>query len=203
MTFSLLLGLALFGFVCSITPGPNNTMLLASGANFGFWRTVPHGLGVTAGLVVQVIALGLGLGALFRTYPLAYEALRWLGAAYLLWLAFKLARAKGLGGIEGAARPMTFWEAAAFQAVNPKAWVIALTVATTYVSRDHFVLSLCLGIVVLALVNGSCIAVWTAFGMGVRRFLDQPGRLRAFNVSMAVLLVLSLYPLLQTAELPK
>src|SRR3569832_86954 len=117
MMLSLLLGLALFGFVCSITPGPNNTMLLASGVNFGFWRTVPHGLGVTAGLVAQVVALGLGLGALFRTYPLAYEALRWLGAAYLLWLAFKLARSRGLGGIEGAARFLFFCAVVVFLVV--------------------------------------------------------------------------------------
>ncbi len=126
-TAELLVAFVLFAFVSSITPGPNNTMLLSSGVNFGFNRTVPHMLGISCGFAVMVLAVGLGLGAVFKAYPLLYTVLRYAGAAYLLYLAYKIATSgpvRDTGGQEG--RPMSFLAAAAFQWVNPKAWVMAI-----------------------------------------------------------------------------
>lgn len=135
MTLSpdLLLAFALFALVTSITPGPNNTMLLASGVNFGFNRSIPHILGISCGFFVLVLAVGLGLGAVFEAYPVLYSVLRYVGAAYLLYLAWKIARSGPMSETEqGQGKPISYWGAAAFQWVNPKAWVMAVGAISTY-----------------------------------------------------------------------
>ncbi len=195
LTLPLMTGLVLFALVSSITPGPNNTMLLASGANFGLRRTIPHALGVSIGFLVLVLCVGLGLGGLFAAYPPLHTALQVIGGAYLLYLAYKIATAQGIGGGAVSARPQTFWQAALFQWVNPKAWAMALGGVTTYAPPQHYVANVVFIAVVFAAVNLPCISVWTAFGVGLRRFLDRPRVLRAFNLVMALLLVLSLYPI--------
>lgn len=120
LSLDLLLGFALFALVTSITPGPNNTMLLASGVNFGFHRTIPHMLGITCGFFVLVLAVGFGLGAVFQTYPLLYTVLRYVGAAYLLYLAWKIAHSGPVSESEkGDSKPISYLGAAAFQWVNP------------------------------------------------------------------------------------
>ena len=124
MTAELLLAFAGFAFVSSVTPGPNNAMLLASGVNYGFRRTVPHIAGISLGCVAMLILVGLGLGRLFAAVPQLYLILRYAGAAYLLWLAWKIATAGPMTDQKAASRPMTFWQAAAFQWVNPKAWIL-------------------------------------------------------------------------------
>jgi threonine/homoserine/homoserine lactone efflux protein len=192
MTPDLLVALALFGFVSSITPGPNNTMLMASGANFGFARTVPHLSGVVVGFPLMVIGVGLGLGGLFAAVPLLHDVLRILGAAYLLYLAYKLATSDSLSSGRSAAAPMTFWQAVAFQWVNPKAWAMALGTVTNFAPKDHYAQNVVIAALVFALVNGPCVSSWAGFGVVLRRFLARPGALRAFNVTMAVLLVGSL-----------
>jgi threonine/homoserine/homoserine lactone efflux protein len=200
MTAQLLLAFALFAFATAGTPGPNNMMLLASGANFGFRRTVLHILGISVGLGVMVVAMGLGLGGVFKAWPVLHDVLRWVGGAYMLWLAWKIGTATGISGKsllgEGGtgAKPMTFLQAAAFQWVNPKAWAMALTAATTYTPEGSTI-----GVFFVAgtfmLVGAPCSAAWAGFGQGMRRFLDRPPVLRAFNLTMAALLVVSLYPL--------
>lgn len=195
LTPQLLLALALFAFVSSITPGPNNTMLMASGANFGFRATVPHLSGVAIGFGVMVLAVGLGLGGLFIAFPRLHDVLAVAGGLYMIWLAWKIATAKGLGGGEGTGKPQTFWQAAAFQWVNPKAWAMAIGATTTYVPAEHYNLNILLVALVFMAVNGPCVAIWTGFGVGLRRFLDRPAILRTFNVTMAVLLLASLIPL--------
>jgi threonine/homoserine/homoserine lactone efflux protein len=200
MTAQLLLAFALFAFATAGTPGPNNMMLLASGANFGFRRTVLHILGISVGLGVMVVAMGLGLGGVFKAWPMLHDVLRWVGGAYMLWLAWKIGTATGISGKsllgEGGAgaKPMTFLQAAAFQWVNPKAWAMALTAATTYTPEGSTI-----GVFFVAgtfmLVGAPCSAAWAGFGQGMRRFLDRPPVLRAFNLTMAALLVVSLYPL--------
>jgi threonine/homoserine/homoserine lactone efflux protein len=132
MTAQLLLAFVLFAFATAGTPGPNNMMLLASGANFGFRRTVLHILGISVGLGVMVLAMGLGLGGVFKAWPVLHEVLRWVGGAYMLWLAWKIATPRASRDKDAGAKPMTFLQAAAFQWVNPKAWAMALTAATTY-----------------------------------------------------------------------
>lgn len=194
MTPELLLAFVLFAFATAGTPGPNNMMLLASGANFGFRRTVLHILGISCGLGFMVLAMGFGLGGVFRAYPVLHEGLRWVGAAYMLWLAWKIAMSSSVGDRE-MGKPMTFLQAAAFQWLNPKAWAMALSTVTTYTPEGSgwTIVPLLAGIFML--VGAPCSAAWAGFGQGLRPFLDRPAVLRTFNVTMAALLVASLYPL--------
>ena len=194
LTPELLAALALFAFVSSITPGPNNTMLMASGANFGFRASIPHMMGVSGGFLLLVVAVGLELGGLFAAYPELHDVLAVAGGLYLLWLAWKIATSSGLGMGETGARPQTFLQAAAFQWVNPKAWAMALGAVTAYAPRDGYVANILVVSVIFTAINLPCVASWTGFGVGLRRFLDRPAVLRAFNVGMALLLVLSLLP---------
>lgn len=197
MTDTVLIALATFCFVSSITPGPNNMMLLASGANFGFRRTLPHLMGVSIGFGAMVLAVGLGVGGIFTTYPALYDVLRFVGAAYMLWLAWRIATAASLGEGTTGAQPMTFLQAAAFQWVNPKAWAISLGAITAFVSPQDFLAGVLIVTAVFSAVNFPCVASWAGFGVVLRRFLNRPWTLRAFNVTMAALLVLSLYPMFQ------
>ncbi|WP_395674362.1 LysE family translocator [Phenylobacterium sp.] len=188
--------LALFAFANSITPGPNNMMLMASGANFGLRRTLPHWAGVVVGFVGLLLACGLGLGGLFAAYPVLHEVLKWAGVAYLLYLAGRIALSSSLSATKGGGRPMTFFEAVAFQAVNVKAWAMALGAATTYVPAERYMAGIAVAAVVFAVINAPCVALWLTCGVVLRRFLERPAILRAFNVIMALLLVASLYPML-------
>jgi threonine/homoserine/homoserine lactone efflux protein len=196
MTLTLFLGLVTFTFVASITPGPNNMMLLASGANFGLRRTLPHMAGVSLGFGVLVLVVGFALAGIISALPWLYEVLRWAGAAYLLYLAFKIATAHGVGAKAAPKSPMTFWQAAAFQWVNPKALAMCVGAVATYATRDHLYLDVALITSVVVVIGAPCIASWAAFGVGMKRVLNRPGTMRAFNVAMALLLVLSLYPML-------
>jgi threonine/homoserine/homoserine lactone efflux protein len=194
---AMLLALATFCFASSITPGPNNMMLLASGANFGFARTVPHLLGIAIGFAVMVLAMGFGVGSLFTAYPILYTVLRVVSTAYLLWLAWRIATAGGFSSTETAAQPMTFLQAVAFQWVNPKAWAMSLGVITAFVAPDNFAVGLLVVTAISIAVMLPCMATWTGFGTLLKRALTQPWSLRAFNVTMAVLLVASIYPMMK------
>jgi threonine/homoserine/homoserine lactone efflux protein len=185
----------LFVVVTSITPGPNNTMLLTSGVNFGFRRTVPHMLGISAGVVVLMLSVGFGLGEVFRRVPVLYTVLETASVAYLLWLAWKIGTSGDIKLKTGERRPMRFHEAIAFQWINPKAWMMVLTAATTIRLSTDFGMNTVAMAVVFYVVGLPCICVWAAFGTGMRRFLADPRRLRAFNIFMALSLVASMYPL--------
>lgn len=193
MTYELLLALLGFAFVTSVTPGPNNMMLLASGVNFGFRRTVPHMLGISVGHSLMVFLVGLGLAGIFKTWPPALFVLKAGSVAYMLWLAWKIAHAAAPGEGRQAAQPMTFLQAAAFQWVNPKAWAMALTAVSAYVTAPS-ALAYAAVAGVFALVNLPSITIWAGAGLMVRGWLTGPGRLRTFNWTMAGLLVLSLWP---------
>jgi len=186
-----------FAFVSSITPGPNNLMLLASGANFGLRRSVPHMLGISIGHSVMVILVGLGLIGIFDAWPHSYTLLKWASVAYLLWLAWKIASADPTPP-EGTprARPMTFLGAALFQWVNPKAWYMALTAISAYLA-EHTLTGVVMVALVFAATNLPSITVWTVLGEQMRRWLTSPARMRAFNVTMAVFLVATLWPILR------
>ena len=195
MTQDLLLALMGFAFATSVTPGPNNMMLLASGANFGLRRTVPHMLGISVGHALMVFLVGLGLAGLFVAEPRLFTGLKVVSVAYMLWLAWKIAGAAPPRPGQTTGKPFTFVQAAAFQWVNPKAWAMALTAVTVYAPGGE-VWPTAVVAAVFACVNLPSVTVWAAAGQGVRRWLDTPGRLRGFNVTMAVLLVLSLWPVL-------
>ncbi len=195
MTHEQLLALAAFAFVTSITPGPNNLMLMASGANFGVRRTVPHMLGVALGFVFMAVLVGAGLAQAFAAVPQLYAVLKLASVAYLLFLSWKIATAPPPGEAARAGRPMTFLAAAAFQWVNPKAWAMALTAVSVY-APSQTAAGIAAVAAVFGIVNLPSVGVWAALGQGMRRVLTNPARMRAFNVLMAVLLVASLYPVL-------
>lgn len=194
-----LMALALYTIVTSVTPGPNNMMVLASGVNFGIRRTLPHIAGISLGFGAMVAIMGLGLGTVFERWPELNTVLRGIGGAYLLYLAWKIARAGAPDAPEGTtARPLGFLGAAAFQWVNPKAWVMALGAIATYLP-PHPSWAAVTGVAVLmAAINAPCVGIWAGFGTGLRRFLTDPRRLRAFNLIMAALLVASLWPVFMT-----
>lgn len=193
MTYDLFLALLGFAFVTSVTPGPNNMMLLTSGVNFGFRRTVPHMLGISIGHALMVFLVGLGLAGVFTAWPLALTVLKVASVAYMLWLAWKIAHAGAPGEGRVKPQPMTFLQAAAFQWVNPKAWAMALGAVSAYVVEPS-VWAYAAVAGGFALVNLPSVSVWAGAGQAVRRWLEGPGRLRAFNWTMAGLLVLSLWP---------
>ncbi|MFD2265302.1 LysE family translocator [Lacibacterium aquatile] len=187
MTLALILALATYAFVTSITPGPNNIMLAASGLRFGFWPTLPHMVGISVGFAVLMFVSGLGLGALFAAEPRLHAVLKIAGAAYLLYLAWKLWRAGAPGEATGA-KPLGFFGAAAFQFVNPKAWIMALTAVASFIPEgEGFITSLLIGTAVFSLVNLPSVGVWAAFGAAIRRWLDNPTVLTWLNRSMAIL----------------
>ena len=195
MTYDLLYGLILFAFVSSITPGPNNLMLMASGANFGLRRTVPHMLGIAIGFTVMILLMGAGLGQLFELFPLAHTVLKTLSLAYLLWLAWKIAHAAPIDAQGDVGAPMTFLQAAAFQWVNPKAWAMALTAISTY-TPDQRLGTIVIVAAVFGAINLPSVGSWTLVGQQIARLLTSPRRLAAFNWTMAILLIASIYPVL-------
>ncbi|MBR8040949.1 LysE family translocator [Burkholderia cenocepacia] len=195
LTLSALPAGMLFALVTSITPGPNNTMLLASGVNFGFRRTMPHLFGISIGVAILMLCVGFGLGEAFKRLPLLYTILEAASVAYLLYLAWRIGTSGEVKAHGAKPRPMTFIEAAAFQWVNPKAWMMVLTAATTIRLSADYGMNAAWMSVVFILIGFPCICLWAAFGLGLRRFLSNPRALRLFNVTMAALLILSLYPL--------
>jgi len=191
ISIELLATLATFAFVTSATPGPNNIMLTASGANFGFVRTLPHIAGIAAGIALLNLCIGLGLGALFLQFPLMQDALKIVGSLYLIWLAIKL-----LGfsyaekGPEVEARPFSFIQALVFQYINPKAWVMVISANASFsLSGDSYWLSVGLIILVFAIIGPPSVMIWAGFGQLIRQYLKQPGFLKIFNIVMASLTV--------------
>jgi threonine/homoserine/homoserine lactone efflux protein len=184
-----LLPLATYCFLMSSTPGPNNVMLTASGANFGYRGTLPHILGINVGGAVQTFATCLGLGALFMAWPVLHSVLRVAGALYLLFLAWKLT-----GGVLGeaqAARPLTLREGALFQAINPKSWMKAVTLASVFMPAGLSPVQGALLVTGVGFVIGfPCVSAWALFGAAIRRVLEDPRRRRVFNVIMAAALAL-------------
>lgn len=177
-----------YTFVMSITPGPNNVMLTASGANFGFRRTLPHLLGVVAGFVVQLLAVCAGLSALFARWPALQSTLGWVGAAYLVYLGWRML---GLESARAGAatRPVSFLEAALFQFLNPKAWVMTVTSATLFLPQALSWLAR--GAYMAGIAEGiglPCMMVWALFGSSLRGVLEAPRGRRVFNVAMALAL---------------
>jgi threonine/homoserine/homoserine lactone efflux protein len=192
--------LAILGFalVTAFTPGPNNTMLMISGANWGVAPSIPHMLGITIGFPIMVFAVGMGLGGVFEAYPVLHEILKYGSFLYLLYLAWKLARA-GRHDTDGnrLGKPMSFLAAALFQWVNPKAWMMAVSAMALYVPAGSAILpAVLLLAAIFALTSLPSAATWCLFGTAISRFLDSDRRVAIFNAVMAALLVLSMVPTL-------
>jgi threonine/homoserine/homoserine lactone efflux protein len=201
MTADQLLALSVFAAVSSGTPGPNNLMILTSGVNFGMKRSFPHLMGITLGFCFMIFCVGMGLQTMFAVIPQLETVLRYVGTAYLLWLAWKIANSGPVGDGKAGAKPMGFWAAAAFQWVNPKAWFMAISAITTYASSAENaevgskLSQVLLVVLIFGAVNLPLVACWGWFGSAMRRFLQDPKNLKMFNVTMAILLVASLYPI--------
>jgi len=197
MPLEIFLALAGFSFVSSITPGPNNLMLLASGVNYGFRQTMPHMLGIAGGFAILLGCIGFGLGQLLERFPTAFMVIKFAGGSYLIYLAYRIATSGPIKKGKDKGRPMRFIEAALFQWVNPKAWVMAVTAMATYTNPSRYAPSVVLVVVIFTVINLPSVACWTAFGTTMRGFLSNVKRLRIFNCAMAVMLVVSLWPMLR------
>ncbi|MFT4923960.1 MAG: threonine/homoserine/homoserine lactone efflux protein [Phenylobacterium sp.] len=196
MNYEILAALTLFSFVSSITPGPNNLMLMSSGANFGFKKTIPHMLGVGLGFTFMVTLVGLGIMQVFDRFPITHDILKVFSVAYLLYLAAKIAMSTSTVESQSSkSKPFTFIQAAMFQWVNPKGWTMALTAISVYVPSQS-VSAVLLVAIMFGIVNVPCVSVWVVLGQKIQVYLTNERRLKVFNISMATLLVLSLYPVL-------
>ena len=190
---------ASFWFLLSMgfTPGPNNILVASSGVNFGFRATIPHILGITFGFPIMLLLVGLGLARVFIAVPWIHAAFKYISIVYLVYLSWRIATASPLQAERGTARPITFLQAAAFQWVNVKAWIIAVSAVTTYTVVDSSLLLQILAIAVIDVaITLACVSCWTLFGHFLRNYLHTEGRRRAFNYTMAGLLLLSIAPVL-------
>jgi threonine/homoserine/homoserine lactone efflux protein len=191
-----MLSMMSFALVAACTPGPNNIMLTASGVNYGFARSAPHMAGVVVGFTVVLAAATAGLGAIFMMFPVAYTVLKIAGALYLLWLAWKVASAGQPQRSEREmARPLTFFQAAAFQWVNPKGMLISLSAVTLFLPPGAGPAAIAAMLAVFSAATLVSVLIWTAFGTVVSRLLRDPLHARIFNVAMALLLVASIVPM--------
>ena len=193
----LILPILLFAISATITPGPNNIMLMASGLNFGIQKSIPHLLGVTIGFPFMVILIGLGFQIVFEKYPLLHEIIKIAGIIYLVYLAWRIATSakQSLDGPKPV--PFRFWQAALFQWVNPKAWVMATGAIAAYtsMSSDFFSQVLVIALTFM-MVAFPCAGSWLVFGSSLKRILQKPVYQQAFNITMALLLIVSILPVI-------
>lgn len=192
---TILPSLLVFAFVMYITPGPNNVMVASSSATYGVRATLPHIFGIAAGFTLMLVVVSAGLGSAVLAWPPLLPAMRWIGAAWMLWLAWKIATAPSPGAGERG-RLLGFFGAMAFQWINPKAWLIGLGAASEFLQPGQPLgLQLLLIAGAFLLPAMPSLLTWALIGSGAGRLLHSPGRVRAFNVAMAALLLLSLVPL--------
>jgi threonine/homoserine/homoserine lactone efflux protein len=204
MTMEILLSVLLFALVSTATPGPNNIMVMTSGMNFGVWRTVPHYLGICIGFPAMVLAISMGLGTVFEAVPVMHQVIKVLGISYLMYLAWRIATTETELKEDGSSRPLSFWQAAAFQWVNPKAWVMAVGALATFTTVSGRVVEQALWIAAAFMVVAiPSVGGWMLGGAGLRRLLQKPAYRRWFNWTMGLLLVLSVIPMVsvELAEL--
>ena len=188
----------LFCFSTSVTPGPNNIMLMSSGLNYGFKRSVPHLLGINIGFPLMIVAIGLGFGSLFTSFPFIYPVVKALGVSYLLFFAWKVANAAPSGAKEKTGCPITFFQAVLFQWVNPKAWVMAMGAIASFTNPERFKFQMLLIVGGYMTVGALCMVFWLTMGTSLKKLIRDEKSLRLFNISMAVLLVISLVPMVMS-----
>ncbi len=200
MSQQLLFAFVVFAAVMFFTPGPNNVMLLSSGVSFGFRRTLPHMAGIIFGFAFMVATVGFGLGTVFIAYPVLQTILKYLGAAYLIYLAIAIAMSGPVKpGEDGSRTPMTFWGAAIFQWVNAKGWVMVIGTITAYAAIASFPFNILIQTLISLAMGFVSTVTWTLFGSALRPVLNSERAVRAFNIVMAILLLASLYPVFMDA----
>ena len=200
MSQSLVVAFVVFGAVMAFTPGPNNIMVLSSGLTYGFRRSLPHIAGIAIGVSFMVASVGLGLGAIFIAYPVLQTILKYVGIAYLIYLAAVIAMSGAVTpGQDNQRGPMTFWAAVLFQWVNVKGWVMAIGIITAYSAVASFPWNITIQAALMFVMGALSSLTWTLFGSSLRSFLTSPTAVRVFNVLMALLLLASLYPVFMDA----
>ncbi|AEG12043.1 Lysine exporter protein (LYSE/YGGA) [Shewanella baltica OS183] len=193
----LILAIALFAFSSGITPGPNNIMLMTSGVNFGVKRSIPHLLGISLGFPTMILAIGLGLSALFQSYPIIHQVIKVVGIGYLLYLSWLIANSSSKMEGKAITKPFSFIQAAAFQWVNPKGWIMAVGAIATFTSVQQDLTPQVITIATVFLcVAFPCAIVWLGFGVAFKRILKNERQQKIFNITMAVLLVASIIPMI-------
>ena len=192
----LFFAFVLFAAVMFFTPGPNNIMVMSSGLTYGFRRTLPHILGVVVGFAFMVGAVGVGFGTVFLAFPVLQTILKYVGAAYLIYLAVMIAMAGPPKPGEASRGPLTFWQGAMFQWVNVKGWVAIIGTITAYAAIAKFPVNIVLQVLIFLLMGMASITTWTLFGSALRPVLTSPRAVRIFNIAMALLLLASLYPVI-------
>ena len=198
INLELFASFVVFGVIAAVTPGPNNVMLTATGLNFGVRRGIPHLAGICIGFPVMLALIGLGFGGLFELYPALHQAIKAIGIVYLLYLAWKIAGARGgNGGGARRQRPIGFWQAAAFQWVNVKAWIMGSSALAAYTSLDgDFGLQVAIICASFFVITVPCAGIWLVFGASLQRILNDPDHQRWFNLAMAALLIASIVPVI-------
>lgn len=189
----------LLAVVMSITPGPINILILASGVQFGIRRTLPQLFGTSIGCALMIVLVALGLHRVFEIWPFTQSLLKFGGAAYLLWLAYKITRAGSsidFGGGKNA--PVTMLGGAVLQWINPKAWIMSVSAVSTYLPLNYSLIDIAILTLTFAVINFPCVGVWGYAGARMQQLLHTPSRVRAFNYLAAALLVISLYPILSS-----
>lgn len=192
---SLLFSVAVFGFVTSVTPGPNNTYLLTSGMNFGTKKSLGYINGIMLGLSVMFSAMYLGIGTLFDIYPDLQDWLKYIGFAYILYMAYGIIASQFTGAHE-AVRQVGFLRSTIFQLVNPKAWIVVMTVVAAFIPEDATVVEGLSVLAVFLITTYPGAVIWAFFGEMMSGVLSKPLSRRIFNISAAILLVISMLPVL-------
>ena len=186
----LTFALVSFYFVMFVTPGPNNIMLFASGVKYGFKKTIPHILGIPLGHFIQISLVALGLGFVFQAYPMVQQVLKIIGCLYLFFLAYRMFGSLNMKESKKTGRPLKFYEAALFQILNPKAWVIAITAVSVFFPKDEsFITGLLFLTCIAPIVNLPSISIWVLFGSSIRVLISNPTVKKTIEVILAVLLV--------------
>ena len=197
ISYDLLLAMVLFAFVTSVTPGPNNMMLLASGVNYGFRLTLPHMFGISIGHCVMLVCVGIGFGGLLLRFPFIYTAIKVLGFVYMLYLAWTIATSNSNpaeGNVDNNSKPLSFIGAVAFQWVNPKAWVMAIGFFSNYITKEAGIETIVMCSLLFSIVNFPSIAVWALLGSRMRKLFAIKVYAKIFNVTMAALIVAAMVP---------
>ena len=196
-TYTMILSIISFAVATVFTPGPNNLMLLSSGLTFGYKRTLSHILGIVVGFPVMVVSVGLGVGTLLKEYPMIYAVLKIVGILYLLWMAWHIANTTGsmTTSEQSTDKPFTFMQGALFQWVNPKAWIMAVTATSSFTTEESYIFIQVLIIAFIYFIAGMASTnTWALGGVFLQKLISNEKRVRVFNISMALLIVLSVLP---------
>ena len=197
ITWELILAISVYNFAMYVTPGPNNSILTASGIKFGFFRTIPNIFGIPSGHGLQLALVCLGLGSLFAYYPFLLDILRYIGAAYILYLAYKMFGSLNISASEDKTRPLKYYEAILFQFVNPKAWVICITaVSLFYPEKENLFIGTIFMVIMSTVINIPSISVWALGGSIIRYYLNNNNLKKIIEWILALMLLATSFSVL-------